>query len=87
VLMPETFAAVRAAARNRMQTSLNLALGSALASIGLTIPAVVAVAMLIGQPLALGLPAKETALLAPCTRSYSSRSCSSRSFPEHRPRK
>ncbi|HET7362080.1 MAG TPA: ionic transporter y4hA [Burkholderiales bacterium] len=64
VLLPETFAAVRAALRNRMQTSLNLALGSALASIGLTIPAVAAVAILSGLPLALGLDAKGTALLA-----------------------
>ena len=39
VLLPETWAAVRAAMRNRMQTSFNLALGSALATIGLTIPA------------------------------------------------
>jgi Ca2+:H+ antiporter len=64
VLLPETSAAVRAAARNRMQTSLNLALGSALATIGLTIPAVAAAAIFAGLPLALGLPAKETALLA-----------------------
>jgi Ca2+:H+ antiporter len=64
VLLPETTAAVRAALRNRMQTSLNLALGSALASIGLTIPAVAAVAIFSGLPLALGLDAKGTALLA-----------------------
>ena len=64
VLLPETFAAVRAAARNRMQTSLNLALGSSLATIGLTIPAVAAVAIFRGLPLALGLPPKEAALLA-----------------------
>ena len=44
MLAPETMAAVRAANRNRMQTSLNLALGSALATIGLTIPAVAVVA-------------------------------------------
>lgn len=64
VLMPETLAAVRAAARNRVQTSLNLALGSGLATIGLTIPAVAAVSMLENIPLQLGLPAKETTLLA-----------------------
>jgi Ca2+:H+ antiporter len=40
VLLPEGLAALRAARANRLQTSLNLALGSALASIGLTIPAV-----------------------------------------------
>jgi Ca2+:H+ antiporter len=64
VLLPETSAAVRAALRNRMQTSLNLALGSALATIGLSIPAVAAVSIIAGLPLALGLPPKEIALLA-----------------------
>jgi Ca2+:H+ antiporter len=46
-----------------LQTSLNLALGSALASIGLTIPAVAAVSILLGQPLALGLGVKDMVLL------------------------
>jgi Ca2+:H+ antiporter len=64
VLMPETWAAVRAALRNRMQISFNLALGSALATIGLTIPAVAVTSILLGMPLALGLPPKEVALLA-----------------------
>jgi Ca2+:H+ antiporter len=64
VLMPETAAAVRAALRNRMQISFNLALGSALATIGLTIPAVAATAMMMKLPLELGLPAKEITLLA-----------------------
>jgi Ca2+:H+ antiporter len=64
VLSPETSAAVRAAARNRAQTSLNLALGSGLATIGLTIPAVAALSIFGGRPLELGLPPKETALLA-----------------------
>ena len=64
VLMPETLAALRAARRNQMQTSLNLALGSALATIGLSIPAVGVVAILMGIPLDLGLPAKEIVLLA-----------------------
>jgi Ca2+:H+ antiporter len=63
VLMPETWAAVRAALRNRMQISFNLALGSALATIGLTIPAVAATSIALGMPLALGLPPKEIALL------------------------
>ena len=40
VLLPETLAAARAAAVDRIQTSLNLAFGSAMASIGLTIPAI-----------------------------------------------
>jgi Ca2+:H+ antiporter len=42
VLLPETVAATRAALANRMQTSVNLALGSALATIGLTIPVLAA---------------------------------------------
>ena len=46
-----------------MQTSLNLALGSALAVIGLMIPAVAAVAILLGQPLELGLGDKDRLLL------------------------
>jgi Ca2+:H+ antiporter len=64
VLAPETWAAMRAARRNRMQTSFNLALGSALATIGLSIPAVVATALALGMPLELGLATKEVALLA-----------------------
>lgn len=64
VLLPETWAAVRAARANRLQTSLNLAFGSALASIGLTIPAVVAAAVWFQLPLTLGLEAKDMALLA-----------------------
>jgi Ca2+:H+ antiporter len=64
VLLPETWAAARAAMRNRMQTSFNLALGSALATIGLTIPAVAVTALALGLSLELGLPDKEIALLA-----------------------
>ncbi len=64
VLLPETVAALRAARANRLQTSLNLALGSALASIGLTIPAVALAAVLLGMPLVLGLDAKGTVMLA-----------------------
>jgi Ca2+:H+ antiporter len=63
VLLPEALAAVRAARADRLQTSLNLALGSALASIGLTIPAVAVVAITLGTPLTLGLDAKEEVLL------------------------
>jgi Ca2+:H+ antiporter len=63
VLLPETWAALRAAVRNRMQTSLNLALGSALATIGLTIPAVATLSVVLGVPLKLGLPAMEIVLL------------------------
>ncbi len=64
VLLPEALAALRAARANRLQTSLNLALGSALASIGLTIPAVAAVSVVLGTPLTLGLGEKEEVLLA-----------------------
>lgn len=63
VLMPETWAAIRAAKADRLQTSMNLAIGSALASIGLTIPVVVAAAVLLDLPLELGLQPKEIALL------------------------
>jgi Ca2+:H+ antiporter len=64
VLLPEGTAALRAAHANRLQTSLNLALGSVLASIGLTIPAVAAVSVIISQPLALGLDNISVVLLA-----------------------
>ena len=64
VLLLESLAAVRAALGNRLQTSLNLALGSALATIGLTIPAVAVVSIMLQQPLELGLDAKDQVLLA-----------------------
>lgn len=64
VLLPETWAAIRAARANRIQTSLNLAYGSALASIGLTIPAVALAAVWLSIPLDLGLQAKDITLLA-----------------------
>lgn len=63
VLLPETGAAFKAATRNRMQISLNLALGSALATIGLTIPAIALVSILLDMPMVLGLPPKELVLL------------------------
>jgi len=64
VLMPEGLAALRAARANRLQTSLNLALGSALASIGLTIPTVAFVSIALHQPIELGLSPKDQVLLA-----------------------
>jgi Ca2+:H+ antiporter len=64
VLLPETGAAVRAPRANRLQTSMNLAIGSAMASIGLTIPVVVVAAIMVPLPLLLGLRAIEIALLA-----------------------
>jgi Ca2+:H+ antiporter len=63
VLLPESVAALKAAHANRVQTSLNLALGSALATIGLTIPVVGGVSLYLGQELTLGLDAEGTALL------------------------
>ena len=63
VLLPEGIAAVRAARANRLQTSLNLALGSALASICLTIPVVAVLSIAMGQPLTLGLEAEHIVLL------------------------
>jgi Ca2+:H+ antiporter len=63
VLLPETVAAVRAAGGNQLQTSLNLAYGSALASIGLTIPAVALAALWLRIPLVLGITAKDLVLL------------------------
>ena len=64
VLAPETLAAVRAARRERVQTSLNLALGSAIASIGLTIPAIAIASIWLEGPLELGLGATQMVLLA-----------------------
>jgi Ca2+:H+ antiporter len=55
VLAPETLAAVRAARRHRFQTSLNIALGSAMASIGMTIPAVAFASIWLSGPIVLGL--------------------------------
>lgn len=63
VLAPESLAAVRAARANRLQTSLNLALGSALATIGLTIPVVAVWSAVTGVPVSLGLTPKSTVLL------------------------
>ena len=64
VLLPETLAAARAARRDRVQTSLNLALGSAMASIGLTIPAIAIASIWLDGPLLLGLGGTQLALLA-----------------------
>jgi Ca2+:H+ antiporter len=63
VLGPETLAAVRNANRGRVQTSLNLALGSAMASIGLTIPAIALASIWLEGPLVLGLDSTQIVLL------------------------
>jgi len=64
VLAPETLAAVRNARRGRLQTSLNLAYGSAMASVGLTIPVLAVLSITTGLPLVLGLNPLHLALLA-----------------------
>jgi len=64
ILLPESIAALRAANKGEMQTSLNLSLGSALASIGLTIPAVALASIWIDGPIVFGLGAPEMVLLA-----------------------
>lgn len=63
VLLPEFGAAMRAAKADKLQSSLNLAIGSAIASIGLTIPAVAILAVIMQWPLELGLDAKSSVLL------------------------
>lgn len=63
ILLPEGIAAIIAARSNRLQTSLNLALGSALASIGLTIPCVSVVCIILNMKVILGLDIKSIFLL------------------------
>ncbi|MBW7675424.1 calcium:proton antiporter [Chryseobacterium chendengshani] len=64
ILLPEGLAAIRAARNNQIQSSLNLALGSALASIGLSIPAISIVSIIYDIPLVLGLDKKDIILLS-----------------------
>ncbi len=64
ILLPESVAAVGAARKNDLQKSINLALGSSLATIGLTIPAVAVAAYALDKQLVLGLPAQDMVLLA-----------------------
>ena len=63
VLLPEALSAIRAALGNELQRSLNIALGSACATIGLTIPAVAVASLFSGRGLTLGLGAGDTVLL------------------------
>lgn len=63
ILLPESVAALSAARRNDLQKSINLALGSSLATIGLTVPAVAVAAYLLDKQLVLGLGAREMVLL------------------------
>jgi Ca2+:H+ antiporter len=64
VLLPETAAALRAAARNRLQSSINLALGSVVACIGLSVPVLAVVSFAIGVPLQLGISGGASVLMA-----------------------
>ena len=63
ILSPESLAAVRAALANQLQRSINLALGTALSSISLTIPAVLVIGFITGRTIILGLGAVDTLLL------------------------
>jgi Ca2+:H+ antiporter len=63
ILLPEALSAYKAANANQLQKSLNFSLGSAVASIGLTIPIVSLYALFSGMPLALGIDPKSTTLL------------------------
>ena len=64
ILLPESVAAIAAARHNDLQKSINLALGSSLATIGLTIPAVAAAAYVLDKELVLGLGSQKSVLLA-----------------------
>jgi Ca2+:H+ antiporter len=64
VLLPESIAALSAARKNDLQKSINLALGSSLATIGLTIPAVATAAYFLDKSLVLGLASRDIVLLA-----------------------
>jgi Ca2+:H+ antiporter len=63
VLLPESITALRAAHQNELQRSINLALGSSLATIGLTVPVIAAISLYSGRELILGLSAQATVLL------------------------
>jgi Ca2+:H+ antiporter len=64
ILAPEGLAAIQSASRNQMQRSVNVLLGSVLATISLTVPAAMAISLIYGKPLLLGLSPTYTTLLA-----------------------
>lgn len=64
ILLPESVAALAAARKNELQKSINLALGSSLATIGLTVPVVSVAAYVLKEPLILGLEPRDIVLLA-----------------------
>jgi hypothetical protein len=63
VLSPEALGAIKSALRNQLQRSINIFLGSVAATIGLTIPAVLAISIITGEPLVLGLHPQDALLL------------------------
>lgn len=63
VLTPEGLGALRAAWANSMQRSVNILLGTALSTIGLTIPAVLCVGLVLGKSIVLGLSPRDTVML------------------------
>jgi len=63
VLSPEAMAAVKAALADKLQRSINVCLGSGLATIGLTVPAVLVVGVITGKKVILGLDGSDTVLL------------------------
>lgn len=77
VLSPEAVGAVRAALANQLQRAVNIALGSALATISLTVPSVLIIGVVTGRHITFGLPGEEMVLLAltliVCTLTFSSR--------------
>ena len=64
ILAPEGLAAIQAASKNQMQRSINVLLGSVLATISLTVPAALAISIIYRKPLLLGLSPSYTTLLA-----------------------
>jgi Ca2+:H+ antiporter len=63
ILLPEAISAIKAALRNELQRGLNVALGSACATIGMTIPVIAVASLITGQPLTLGLSPGDTVML------------------------
>ena len=63
VLSPEAMAAVKAALDNKLQRTMNITLGSALSTIGMTIPAILTISLVTGKPIELGLEQAEAFLL------------------------
>jgi Ca2+:H+ antiporter len=64
ILTPEALSAIRAAQGNQLQRSVNICLGSALSTMGLTIPMVLIIGWVTGQPVILGLEMTEIVMLA-----------------------